>query len=149
MRERFTHDKSAILFIGNYFNEVQKSRISYTNPANGDTVHIPYSGEDILIPPLYSILTPVCLPVTDEIRLVHSTSDILDIAVNKDEIGFRLYGDRDLKGEIVLEGEGVKNISLIHLDDKQIDFKYSDDRLVIYYPHKHQQEILLTLNIVK
>lgn len=149
VRERFTHDKSAILFIGNYFNEVQKSRISYTNPANGDTVHIPYSGEDILIPPLYSILTPVCLPVTDEIRLVHSTSDILDIAVNKDEIGFRLYGDRDLKGEIVLEGEGVKNISLIHLDDKQIDFKYSDDRLVIYYPHKHQQEILLTLNIVK
>lgn len=87
--------------------------------------------------------------MTDEIRLVHSTSDILDIAVNKDEIGFRLYGDRDLKGEIVLEGEGVKNISLIHLDDKQIDFKYSDDRLVIYYPHKHQQEILLTLNIVK
>ena len=145
VRERFTREDSGILFIGNYFNEVQKSRISYTNPANGEIVHIPYSGEDILIPPLYSILTPICLPVTDEIRLLHSTSDILDIAVNKDEIGFRLYGDRDLKGEIVLEGEGVKNISLIHLDDKQIDLNYSDDRLVINYPHKHKQEILLTL----
>ena len=145
VRERFTQDNSAILFIGNYFNEEQKTRISYTNPANGEIAHIPNSGEEIIIPPLYSILTPVCLAVTDEIRLLHCTSDILEITMNKDEIDFRLYGDRDLIGEIVLEGEGVKKISLIHLDGKQIEFKYYDDRLVINYSHKHRQEILLTL----
>ena len=79
IRERFTPDHSAILFIGNYYNEEQTGKITYTHPQTGENISVPYIQDSILWPALYGILTPVCLKILDGIRILHSTSDILDI----------------------------------------------------------------------
>ena len=63
VRERFTDDGSAMLFVGNYYNEEQKGRLTYTHPGTGEIINMPYSKDRMLWPALYSILSPVCLRV--------------------------------------------------------------------------------------
>jgi beta-galactosidase len=145
VRERFTPDCQGILFIGNYYNEEQTGKVFYTHPANGETVSIPYMKNQMVWPALYGILTPVCVEIRDGIRLLHSTSDILDVEKNGDEIKIILYGDRDLDGEIVLEGSGINKIRSADLDGISIAMNREDDRIVILYTHQHKKEQTLKL----
>jgi beta-galactosidase len=145
VRERFTDDKSAILFIGNYYNEEQVGKVTYTHPGNGDVINIPYSKDKILWPALYSVLTPVCLEISEGLSILHSTSDILNIKENDKGIQITIYGDRDLAGEIVFEGENSSIIVLAELDGKPIPLVRKDRRSVINYFHKHKNEQILIL----
>ena len=65
VRERFTDDNKALLFVGNYYNERQSGKVTYTHPETGEKVSIPYFSNEIIWPELYGILTPVCLEVTE------------------------------------------------------------------------------------
>ncbi len=65
VRERFTNDNRALLFVGNYYNERQSGKVTYTHPETGEKVSIPYFSNEIIWPELYGILTPVCLEVKD------------------------------------------------------------------------------------
>ena len=93
VRERFTGSNSALLFVGNYYNEEQKGKVTYTHPESGEPVTIPYSNEEILWPPLYGVMTPMHLEVSDGIKILHSTSDILSVEVNDGQPEIVLYGD--------------------------------------------------------
>ena len=44
VRERFTEDHAAILFIGNYYNEEQTGKVTYTHPETGETIHSLFAG---------------------------------------------------------------------------------------------------------
>ena len=83
VRERFTDDNRALLFVGNYYNEEIRGKVTYTHPETGETVALPYSKDEMLWPALYGILTPVCLEVSDGLKVLHSTSDILGITENE------------------------------------------------------------------
>jgi beta-galactosidase len=145
VRERFTNDNSAILFIGNYYNEEQSVKVFYTHPANGETISIPYSGREIRWPALYGVLTPVCMEISVGIRMLHSTSDILGIEENGEEIKITLCGDRDLDGEIVLEGSCINQIRSADLDGLSIGMIREDERIVIPYVHQHKKEQTLKI----
>ena len=80
VRERFTEDNAAVLFVGNYYNEEQTGKVAYTHPETGETITIPYAQDEMLWPALYGVLTPVCLEVADGLKILHSTSDILGVA---------------------------------------------------------------------
>ncbi len=147
VRERFTNGNSAVLFIGNYFNEKQKAVVTYTHPENGETVSIPYSKCETSWPPLYGILSPVCLYVAEGIAILHATSDILKISEDKKRFEIILFGDRDLAGEIVFESENSKKIKSVQIDGNKVILHRDGRRLVVYYQHKHRQEMILTLNI--
>jgi len=145
VRQRFTKEQSALLFIGNYYNEEHKAKISYTHPETGETMNIPYSGKEILWPALYGTLSPINLKVSEGLKILHSTSDILKIKVMNAQVEISLYGSRDLPGEIVFELEnGTRFISATVADE--------DDKMVIYnkhivfnYEHKHKSEIVLRM----
>ncbi len=80
VRERFTDDKRALLFVGNYYNEELRGKVTYTHPETGEAVAFPYLNDELLWPALYGILTPVCLDVAEGLKILHSTSDILGVA---------------------------------------------------------------------
>ncbi|MDP4282724.1 MAG: beta-galactosidase, partial [Bacteroidota bacterium] len=92
VRERFTGDNRAVLFIGNYYNEEQKGNVAYSHPRTGEILTIPYDRSDALWPPLYAILTPVCLDIVEGIEILHCTSDILNITEKEDHFEMTLYG---------------------------------------------------------
>jgi beta-galactosidase len=147
VRERFTEDNSAILFIGNYYNEEQLGKITYTHPRSGEAINIPYSADEIVWPALYSVLTPVCLKISKGLSILHSTSDILDITESDEGLQIILYGDRDLAGEIVFEGENAGKIESTKLDGKPIVLVRKDGRFVINYNHNHKKEQILLLKL--
>lgn len=145
VRERFTPDGKAILFIGNYYNEEQSGKVFYTHPDTGETISIPYMNNQMVWPALYGVLTPVCTEISQGIRMLHSTSDILDVEKNGNEIKIILYGDRDLDGEIVLEESGINKIRSADLDGISIAMNREDDRIEILYTHQHKKEQTLKL----
>jgi beta-galactosidase len=147
VRERFTDDNSAILFIGNYYNEEHSGKVTYTHPQSGETVTIPYSNHKLSWPALYGVLTPVCLEVSDGLKILHSTSDILGVEEKNDQLEITLYGDRDLAGEIVFEGANVKNIKSATMDSEAVKLVSKDKRITIIYSHKHNKEMILNLKI--
>lgn len=147
VRERFTDTSSAILFIGNYYNEEHQSEVKYTHPESNEIITIPYSSGKFEWPALYSVLSPVCLPVTDGIKILHCTSDILHISATNNLFEIVLYADRDLPGEIVFEGPNIKSIISADLAGKAIDLQNDGKRIALNYKHKHKEEIILTVKV--
>jgi beta-galactosidase len=145
VRERFTPDKQAVLFVGNYYNEEQFGKVTYTHPKSGENFQIPYSGKDILWPPLYSILTPVFLEITEGITLLHCTSDILNIEKKEGQIEITLFGDRDLMGELVLEGAKIAEIKEVQMNGNRLENVRNRNRVVIHYNHLHQEKMKVRL----
>ncbi|HEX7412042.1 MAG TPA: hypothetical protein VF298_07890, partial [Bacteroidales bacterium] len=147
VRERFTNDQSAILFIGNYYNEEQRGKVTYTHPESGETIAIPYVQSEMLWPALYSVLTPLCLQVADGLKILHSTSDILGFAEVKGHLEITLYGDRDLAGEIVFEGAGADKINSATIDGDAVKIILDGKRIVLNYSHKHRSEMILNIKL--
>jgi hypothetical protein len=145
VRERFTNDGSAVLFAGNYYNEEHTARVAYTHPQSGETISIPYMQNEMLWPALYAILTPICLTITDGINILHSTTDILNIAEMNSVIEISLYGDRDLSGEIVFEGANVSRIKSAKIQGENVKIMHHNERIIIHYSHLHKKEMILTL----
>lgn len=147
IRQRFTDDKKAILFIGNYFNQEQLGKVHYTHPTTGDLISIPISGDEMLWPALYAVLSPICMNLVKGISILHSTSDILEVDVAKNQVKLTLQGDRDLKGEMVFEGDNISQIKSVLIDDVSVSLHYASSRLTVNYNHIHNQELTLTLKI--
>jgi beta-galactosidase len=145
VRERFTDNNSAILFAGNYYNEEQMGKITYTHPQSGEAITIPYTQEEMLWPPLYGVLTPVCLEVSEGLKILHSTSDILGVEEINDQLGITLFGDRDLAGEIVFEGANVKRIKSATLGGETVKMVRDNKRIAFIYSHKYRDEMILNI----
>jgi beta-galactosidase len=147
VRERFTSENAAVLFVANYYNEEHSGQISYTHPESGETISIPYFQDKITWPALYGLLTPVCITVTDELKILHSTSDILGITKTDSQIHLTIYGDRDLAGEIVFEGPGVKKIRSASIDGETFAIMHKEKHVGLIYSHKHKSEMILSLKL--
>lgn len=147
VRERFTDACSAILFVGNYYNEDQSGKVYYKHPETGDDISIPYINETITWPALYGVLSPICLEIGEGLKLLHSTSDILDINKSEHQIELRLFGDRDLAGEIVFEGANTGKIVSSTIGQKAVAMNRDGGRIILKYRHKPKEEILLIVNI--
>ncbi len=147
VRERFTTDNAAMLFIGNYYNEEQSGKVTYTHPVSGEAITIPYIQEELVWPALVGVLTPVCLDVSNGLQILHSTSDILGVVEMNGHLEITLYGDRDLAGEIVFEGVHVQKINSATLDDAAMAIIRNDNRIVLSYKHLHKKEMVLSIKI--
>jgi beta-galactosidase len=147
VRERFTSTNSAVLFIGNYYNEEQIGKITYIHPQNSEKITIPYSGEEMVWPALYGVLTPVCLDVSDGIKILHSISDILGVEDLKEQLEITIYGDRDLDGEMVFEGPNINKIKSVTIPGETVKLVRDDKRIAITYRHKHKKEMILIIKI--
>lgn len=88
---------------------------------------------------------PVCLDISKELSILHCTSDILDIAEKESLIEISLYGDRDLTGEIVLEGSGIRKIKSATIDGEPVAKAQKGNRVIYTYLHKHRKEIILSV----
>ena len=146
-RERFTGDGRALLFVANYYNEEMSGSVTYTHPASGETVRLPLSGEKISWPPLRAILTPVCLQVAEGVTLLHTTSDLLGLRREGNEIIMTLCGDRDLAGEAVLEGPGALRIKRTEIGGKPAETGVTGGHMVITYSHRHGEELQLRITL--
>ncbi|HEX7585331.1 MAG TPA: hypothetical protein VF373_11630, partial [Prolixibacteraceae bacterium] len=130
-----------------YYNEEQRGKVTYKHPESGETIAIPYVQSEMLWPALYSVLTPVCLQVADGLKILHSTSDILGFAEVKGHLEITLYGDRDLAGEIVFEGTGVKKINSATIDGEAVRIIRDEKRIALIYNHKHRSEMILNFKL--
>jgi beta-galactosidase len=148
IRERFTNQGSAILFVGNYYNEEHIGKVGYTHPESGETIPIPYTQDEMLWPALYGILSPICFEILEGLNILHSTSDLLEIKKDGAQVVITLYGDRDLVGEIVLEGPATTQISSVTLDGEAIKIIQKNNRIALVYNHKHKSEMILKINLV-
>lgn len=147
VRERFTDFGSAMLFIGNYYNERQTGRVIYTHPVTNEKITIPFAQNEITLPTIYGVLSPICLEITEGLKILHCTSDILGINEIDNQIEIILYGDRDLTGEIVLEGWKIKHIKSTTITGKSIYVSYNNERVSFIYRHEHQKQLVLNINI--
>lgn len=147
VRQRFADAQESILFIGNYYNEEQTGRVTYTHPESQEQVSIPYNGNEMLWPPLYATLTPICLKIADGIKILHTTSDIVDIDKLDEHIDITLSGDRDLQGEMVLEGSKLATIKSVSINDEVAEFERLLNRIVIIYKHLHKKEFKLKITL--
>ena len=148
VRERFSAHQTAVLFIGNYYNEEQEGKITYTHPESGEAINIPYSQDGLLLPALYGILTPVCMEVAEGIKTLHSTSDILGVTRNNGQLEITLYGDRDLAGEIIFEGPKVDRIQSATMCGGPAKMVRDGKRAAFTYNPKHKEEIILNIEIL-
>lgn len=148
VQERFTGDHAAVLFIGNYYNQEQSGRVTYTHPESREAIHVPYARDGIIWPALYGVLTPVCLEISDGIKILHSTSDILDVAEKNGQLQITLQGDRDLAGEIVFEGARIDRIKSATLHDDPVKMVRDGKRIAFTYHHKHNEEMTLNLRLI-
>lgn len=146
VRQRFTLDQQGLLFVANYYNEEIKGKLAYTHPATGQTIQLPYGGDEMLWPPLYACLSPLNMPLAKGLRLTHTTSDVLNIQTNGSNILLTLSGNRDLLGELVVEGEWVNEINAVIIDGQTSKFNLLNGRLLVHYHHPHRNN--LTLEIV-
>lgn len=147
VRERFTEENTALLFIGNYYNEEQTGKVNYSHPESGETISIPYFQKEFLWPVLYGVLSPVCLEVAFGLKILHCTSDILKIQKNGNQLEIELFGDRDLVGEIVFEGEKALLIKSATIDGEPVKKDFDKNRVVYNYPHKHKNEFMLIIDL--
>ncbi|MFZ4462534.1 MAG: beta-galactosidase [Bacteroidales bacterium] len=147
VRERFTNENSGILFVGNYFNEEQSGKTTYTHPESGETISMPYLQDEMLFPSLYAILTPICMEVSAGLKILHCTSDILGIEKSDNQIHITLQGDRDLQGEIVFEGPSHTKIDSATLDGELLKLHANSKRIAFTYSHKHKQELKLNIKL--
>ena len=146
--ERFSANQAAILFIGNYYNEEQAGKVTYTHPESGEAINLPYSQGRTIWPALYGVLTPVCLAVADGVKILHSTSDILGVAGNNGQLEITLQGDRDLTGEIVFEGSEVDRIKSATIFGRPVKTVRDHKRITFIYSHKHKEEIILSIKML-
>lgn len=145
VRERFTPDKKAVLFVGNYYNETQPSAVYYKHPGTGEQVKLPLGKGAMEMPGLYAILSPVGLTLGDGLQLLHTTSDLLGVEMTDSECVLQLYGHRDLLGELALEGSGIEKVTGAFQDDIPVSFKMEANRLVVNYVHLHNKEFTLKI----
>ncbi|MGE0079051.1 MAG: beta-galactosidase [Bacteroidales bacterium] len=149
VRERFTDNSTALLFVGNYYNQEQRGSITYTHPETDENINIPYLEKETVWPSLYAVLSPICKEIWSDIKILHCTSDILSIQKSESSISITVLGNRDLNGEMVLEGAAINSIGSVTITGQQPSIKLSNGRLVINYNHKHQDEIIVNININK
>jgi beta-galactosidase len=147
VRERFTSDNTAMLFIANYYNEEQTGKVTYTHPESWEAITIPYLQNEILWPALYGVLTPVCMEISAGLKILHSTSDVLGFVTTPTQIEITIHGDRDLAGEIVFEGQDANKISSANLDGEVLKMTVRGNRVAFGYSHKHQREMILTVKL--
>lgn len=147
VRQRFTGNKSAILFVGNYYNQGHTGQITYTHPKSGESISIPYMKDEMLWPPLYAMLSPICLEVSDGLKIMHSTSDILGVEEKIGQMKITLFGDRDLDGELVFEGRNIFKVKSASINGEPINLIWNHNRIVLTYRHIHNQENILTVTI--
>ena len=106
------------------------------------------AADTVLIPPLYAILSPICVPLSTNLDLLYTTSDLLEVVnANTHLVQLVLTGDRDLPGELVLEGTGLSRVQSVHVEDAELTPVAVEDRLRIRYHHTHNQEFIITLNL--
>jgi beta-galactosidase len=147
VRQRFTPDRAAVLFIANYYNEEHEGRVCYTHPETGEIIPLPYGQTQTMWPALYGVLTPVCMSVSDGIRILHSTSDILGISERGDHLDISLHGDRDLAGETVFEGPEVGRIHSATISGQPVRMVRDDTRVAFLYSHAHKQTLVLKVEL--
>lgn len=146
-RQRFTYDGRGLLFVANYYNELLSGGVTYTHPSTGESVSLPMAGGQLLWPPLKAILTPVCLQLADGVTLLHSTSDLLGLGNEGNEIILTLSGDRDLPGETVLEGPETGRISRVEISGMPAEVKVIRGRRVITYSHGQGEQQVLKITL--
>ena len=149
IRERFAGDTSGMLFIGNYYNEAQTGKVTYSHPETREAVTVPWSGDEMLWPPLYAMLSPVCLEVFPGLKILHSTSDLLDISEMDGHLTIALFGDRDLEGEIIFEGVMAGKIRSATIAGKNVRMVSDGKRVGFSYSHEHEMEFLLDIEITE
>jgi hypothetical protein len=119
--------------------------VTYTHPETGKNITIPYADDDITWPALYGVLTPVCIEIAGGLKILHCTSDILDVSVNDDQIELKLYGDRDLAGEIVFEGENIDRLKSATIDGAELNIFKDKKRVLCSYDHEYKKEVTFSI----
>jgi beta-galactosidase len=147
VRQRFTDNNQALLFVGNYYNEEHSGKLSYIHPESGEQIQLPYLAEAIAWPALHAMLTPVCMPIAEGLKMLHTTSDLLSVTVKTNKVELAIYGDRDLPGELVMEGKRLDRIKSATINNEHLIMQMSNGRLVLSYLHVHRKEMILTLEM--
>lgn len=149
VKQRFTDYESGLLFVGNYYNEEQTGNVTYSHPESDDSITIPYAGGTILWPPLYAIISPICMEIGSGLKILHTTSDLIGIEKHSGYIKFTLQGDRDLAGEIVFEGEMAGKIESAAIDGGSLGLTPINSRIALNYSHKHNKEIVIKIYLAR
>ncbi len=148
VRQRFADDK-ALLFIGNYYNQPHASSITYKHPETDEDIKIPFIEKEFNWPGLYGTIIPIGLEISSGIKILHSTSDILKHEVISNQILLELYGDPNLEGELVLEGEGINWISEAYINGNPCKAEMVSGRILFRYKHLKNEKNLLSIKLKK
>ncbi|MBF0198225.1 MAG: beta-galactosidase [Planctomycetes bacterium] len=146
IRQRFNSEGQALLFVGNYHNEHHEGQTHYTHPLTQEEIPYPYSSS-CQWPPLYATLTPIRKHLLDDLSLLHTTSDLVNVEDNKPSLILKVKGDRDLMGEIVLEGSSCPKIKKVSANGSPLEIVRETERIIISYSHPHNSYLNIEITL--
>ena len=135
VKQSFAND-SGFLFVGNYYNELEKDKIYYTHPVTNKKVLFPLSGDDMSIPGIYGFVSPISKKIGKNIKLLHTTSDIISINKIKKGIEIIIKGHHEQTGEMAFEGSFEK----ISIDDKNLNINSNGAYFYVSYRHSGKDQ---------
>jgi len=147
VRQKFNDNSESLLFVGNYYNENQKGKISYKHPKTDEMVDFPFIYGEVEIPPLYAFISPIAKEIGNNLTILHTTSDITGIQSTKNAIQISIVGDPNLLGEMVLEGKNIDKVQSAQIAEKPIMLIWHNNRIVLNYNHS-KEEISLMVNLI-
>ena len=145
VRQRFAPDQQALLFIGNYYTDNLSGRIHFTHPANGELITLPYGNSPMEWPALSGLLTPVNVPLSEGIRLLYCTSDLLSVETEPGKICLILSARKDMPGELAIEGAAISGIYSMDVNGTVPDSQRDANRLILNYSNSDISPVILTL----
>ena len=142
VKQRFNDDFS-ILFVGNYYNEIEMDNIYYTHPVTSKKITISLGNEKLCMPPVYGFLSPINKKLIHGLYLMHITSDITSIDITDKEILFKICGNKLLTGEIAFWGENIKYIEEIYIDNDKLALNKKDELIFVNYNHNQVEQTII------
>ncbi len=131
-RTRMTANNSGCLFILNYHNHPQKTKINHGSNIVTDA--------NFYLPPFSGLVLPFNIPLRDNCKLIFATSEMLNINSSSKKLTLEISGHPETTGQLVMECKApVSNISL---NGNSVAFEQKDQNVILRYQHVSEQEIL-------
>lgn len=141
VKQRFNEEMS-MLFVGNYYNELEKDEVYYTHPVTGKKQQLPLSNGKLSVPPIYGFLSPIHKNLMNELFLLHITSDITEMNIENNKIIITIEGSELLTGECAFTGKDTKKISKILLNTEELKINKKENNIYVNYNHSGKVQTL-------
>jgi beta-galactosidase len=118
-RTRLYKNAGGYFFMLNYHNQPITTKTNF--------------GGQFYLPPFSGLVLPFDMPITDDLTIANTTSEIVNIEATERGINIEVRGNKNTPGQMMLDTDKI--IKAVNLNDKPITFRQSGRDIIINYSH--------------